>query len=89
MVKAVVLYPDERVEDVTIEGDDTLQQLQELVGGTIQGLTIDDEMFAYINDEGKMLELEINARATGLCAVAWPHQGQHALPSRLPGPEGQ
>lgn len=47
-----------------------LLQLQELVGGHIEMVTLSDTLHGYINEDGKALDLPVNDRATKL-AYDW------------------
>ncbi len=43
-----------------------LEELQVFVGGNIERLTLSDEKHMYCNEEGKLLGLLINEKATGI-----------------------
>ena len=47
----------------------TLDELQALVGGYLEALRLDDAYWLVINEEGKLLDLPVNLRATAL--VRW------------------
>lgn len=55
---------------IPVEGEPTKIQagdykhLQSLVGGIIEGIHFGEDAFAYINEEGKLIGLELNEFAT-------------------------
>jgi hypothetical protein len=55
---------------VEVELDETLEQLQELVGGVVQALPlpvafdVQEQATAYVHDEGRLIGLPVNWRAT-------------------------
>lgn len=64
-IPAVVVHPDCRIEFVNLESG--CKPLQELVGGYIEAVTSDtgDTTF-WLNEEGKLIGLPLNAAATAL-----------------------
>lgn len=48
----------------------TLEELQKLVGGYIQMITLPEDMVMVINEEGKMNRLPLNTRATELAVLS-------------------
>lgn len=74
MKKAIVVKTDGSVNEVWADWD--LAQIQNEVGGLIQPVEFGDKpYFAYINDEGKLLDLPVNEIATAL----WYESGQRIL----------
>ena len=71
--QAVTINPDGTAEVITVEGD-TLRQLQDIVGGYIEGVygwTEDPEthpfdVTLFVNEEGKLKDLPVNSKATAL-----------------------
>ena len=50
----------------------TLKELQALVGGIIQYVTFPDGTDIMVNDEGKLIDLPVNPRATKLWNEQFP-----------------
>ena len=72
--KAYVVKTDGSVNEVWAEWD--LDQIQQEVGGYISSVSFGDKKyFAYINDEGKLMNLPENVIATDL----WYDSGQTIL----------
>jgi hypothetical protein len=72
--RAVVVKTDGSVNEVFAEWD--YEQLSQEVGGYIEAVNYGNQpYFAYINDEGKMLNLDENVLATEL----WYRSGQRIL----------
>lgn len=70
-MKALLIPVSGPVETIELSNSDSdLQRLQEAVGGLIQGLPLpefidpDDQATAYVHEEGKLVGLEFNGRAT-------------------------
>jgi hypothetical protein len=69
-LKALVVPVDGPVFEVELDPDNTLGQLQGLVGGLIQALPLPDfipdadRASVYVNEEGHVLGLEFNGRGT-------------------------
>lgn len=65
---ALLIPVEGPLEEVVLDGG--LEQLQEIVGGMIQALPLPpfitnaDRATAYINEEGKLIDLAVNYRAT-------------------------
>lgn len=59
-----------------IESLDTLESLQAVVGGYIEGFDLAENANCYINEEGKIDNLPINELATRLC-----HERQAIMPN--------
>lgn len=58
---------------------DNLRALQDAVGGLIEGIR-GEGFYAYGNDEGKLIGLPVNRRATRLaCAFGWYGCGEDVL----------
>ena len=55
--------PNKAIEILEVAG---LESLQEQVGGYIEGLSLPCGLFAYINAEGKFIDLPRNSRADKL-----------------------
>lgn len=63
-IRVVVIEPTKPPELREIKGD--LKTLQELVGGYIEMLFIDEECHGWVNDDGKRLGLTPNNNATAI-----------------------
>ena len=60
-MNALVVYPGQKPRIIDITGE--LQELQQIVGGTIDVIDpYEDEIIFILNDEGKMLGLPPNRR---------------------------
>lgn len=79
-LRAVVIPVDGPVRIETApSGDDRLQYLQGIVGGYIEAVNVQEVLTdrgrrrapatVWVNEEGKILGLPINPRATDLCAA--------------------
>lgn len=55
---------------IEIPSVDALEPLQKLVGGLIEGVSLGD-IYAYVNEEGKILGLPVNVIATRLWQDAY------------------
>ncbi len=64
--KGVVLYPDGTYARRVF---DSLEKMQESVGGLIEIMRLPNAT-AYINEEGKIHDLDFNSNATLLCLLA-------------------
>lgn len=60
---ATILHPDGHTEELQ---DISLASLQKAVGGLIEHVVLLDGRSAYVNEEGKLLGLPLNWRATHL-----------------------
>ena len=63
--KPVVTYVDKKEEA-------TLKQMQKAVGGWIEVITLNPKQKMEINEEGKLLGLRINTKATEMFQEAFP-----------------
>ncbi len=64
-MKTVVIEPGGKVYQKDIN---TYEEMVAVVGGPIQALSLRLlNQFAYVNEDGKGLELPLNQKATGLC----------------------
>jgi len=61
-ITGLVVRADGAVEEVTF-GQPRLKELQAAVSGYIEGLTLTDDVMAYINEEGKLHGLPGNTHA--------------------------
>lgn len=62
MTKALLVSVDGSVKPIIVNG---LKDLQELVGGYIEGIySSTGGHLAYVNEEGKLLGLPVNSRAS-------------------------
>ena len=57
-MRVLVVEPERRPE--VREIDDSLKAMQEIVGGLIQPIYLDDSVVLICNDEGKMINLPMN-----------------------------
>jgi len=74
MMKAIVVKTDGSVNEVFADWD--YQEINNEVGGWIEAVYFGDKpYFAYINEEGKLLDLTPNEIATDL----WYESGQRVL----------
>lgn len=58
VMRVLVVEPERRPE--VREIDDSLKAMQEIVGGLIQPIYLDDSVVLICNDEGKMINLPMN-----------------------------
>jgi len=68
-MKALKICNCGAVSFVDIPSNGSLPEFQELVGGRIEALGFPCDSHAYINDEGKLLELPVNKVATAICVL--------------------
>lgn len=74
MMKAIVVKTDGSVNEVFADWD--YEEINNEVGGWIEAVDFGDKpYFAYINEEGKLLNLPENGMATDL----WYESGQRVL----------
>lgn len=66
MPKAILIPVSGDIQEVEPEG---YEELTNIIGGMLEGLRVADDLFAYIDEEGKLKGLPINPRATALCTV--------------------
>jgi hypothetical protein len=70
-IRALIIRVD-GIEEKTISQD--LETLQGLVGGYVESIKLSNDMTALVNNEGKMLKLPRNEKATtlcNLCEIGW------------------
>lgn len=73
MKTAVTIGTDGSITEFVLDDANGLEQLQALVGGWLEGVDLGDA-FMYVNEEGKIDGLPVNASATLLFhAVHGPH----------------
>jgi len=70
--KYVLMHTDGRTEDITADAPFSLKTLQMYVGGLIQEVPMPDGSRLICNDEGKLIGLPINPRATKLWNELYP-----------------
>lgn len=63
--RVVVKQPGQPAEIVMVDWADNLSYLQSVVGGYIELVYLSPELDMYINEEGKLLELEPNLSFPG------------------------
>lgn len=67
MVKGTVYKSNGKIEDKSFSKKNiTLKEMQEVVGGYIEFLYLKDNLVMVVNEEGKIVGLPFNARATQL-----------------------
>lgn len=67
MVKGTVYKSNGKIEDKSFSKKNiTLKKMQEVVGGYIEFLYLKDNLVMVVNEEGKMVGLPFNPRATQL-----------------------
>lgn len=64
MLKGILIKATGEIEQ--IEYEDTLEKLHEIVGGYIEYVMIGDGIDMIVNEEGKIIGLEYNEKATNL-----------------------
>lgn len=74
-VKALHLMVGKKPEDAFIPTKDSLPMLQKLVQGYISLIRLAPGLDMYINDEGKLKDMEFNELATRVACqyTGWPH----------------
>ena len=77
-MQATVIYPDGDVDSVSLQDSEEsrLRQLQELVGGYIEAVSLPGKRYMVINENGKDVPHMINNTAT-----AFAHEAQAIMPS--------
>lgn len=72
-MKGIKRLMEERLTETKFINDKqpSLEQMQEFVGGYIEVVTLSDSKQMVINEEGKLLELPINKKATDLFEQAF------------------
>lgn len=63
LIKVIVKLPGELPEVRTIPN--TLEALQEIVGGYIETVTVATDLVAIVNEEGRLMELPYNVHLCG------------------------
>lgn len=76
--EATIIYPDGREEKVSpVNGNDfSLEEVQKIVGGLIQVIGLSDGNILIGNDEGKLIGLPDNPKATEIAhkhKALFPH----------------
>lgn len=67
---ATKFVPDGPSEEIRLpEGDVELTYLQSLVGGYIEFINFSDGSMMLINEEGKVMEMDLNRFATSLASI--------------------
>lgn len=69
MKLAVRIKTDETTEIMDISGD-CLTALQGAVGGYVETVSLKDDLTMWVNEEGKIHELEVNTHGTVIYAAA-------------------
>ena len=79
-MKAVIIPADSRTPVRLVDAELTLDYLQGAVGGLIEAVNIEEvltdegrkdvDATVFVNEEGKLLGLPVNSRATDLCALS-------------------
>lgn len=64
MVTVVIVPADEEVPITKQDLDGSLASYQAIVGGWIEAVTVNEQVTFYVNEEGKLMGLPINGRAT-------------------------
>lgn len=65
MIKVILVKTDHTVKVIEVDGN--LKSLQNAVGGYIECLGLNQDVHAYLDEEGKLKGKEPNAKATMLC----------------------
>ena len=66
-IKVIVMLPGELPEVRTIPN--TLEALQEIVGGYIETVTVATDLVAIVNEEGRLMDLSYNVDLCGVPIV--------------------
>ncbi len=64
--KGLAVYPDKRVEEVKVDG---LADMQAVVGGLIEPVTLADGSTMYVNEEGRIFGLPFNSIASDVAGL--------------------
>jgi hypothetical protein len=73
----LVIYADGRVEKKQFDG---LSSLQKVVGGYIESVSLPSlDCNSYVNEEGRMKNLDFNGNATRLVHKYGYHRGAHIV----------
>ena len=77
-MQATVIYPDGDVDSVSLQDSEEsrLRQLQELVGGYIEAVSLPGKRYMVINENGKDGPHMINNPATAIA-----HEAQSIMPN--------
>lgn len=78
-IKVLVVEPGSSTGTIRTV-DQSLESFQSLVGGFIEGLTLTEEVSAYINEEGKLAGLPVNATGDILIRELLSASGRRLLP---------
>ncbi|MDA8416568.1 MAG: DUF3846 domain-containing protein [Betaproteobacteria bacterium] len=75
---AIVISPDGEIDSVTLALDDEsrLRELQSLVGGYIEAVSLPDDCFMALNENGKDGQHIVNHTATAIA-----HEAEAIMPS--------
>jgi hypothetical protein len=76
--RALVVRPDGTAEVVRVSR--RLESWQELVGGSIEGLSLSAEVRAFINEDGKALGLAMNVYADAMIRALLKSVGHTLMP---------
>ncbi len=69
MRKAIILNVDGNLSEMDLDRADALRDLQRAVDGWVQAIDFRDDLTIWVNEEGKLNNLPINAEATKI----WAH----------------
>jgi hypothetical protein len=69
MRKAIMLDVDGNLSAIDLDAGNGLKILQDAVGGWVQAVDFRDDLTIWVNEEGKLNNLPINAEATKI----WAH----------------
>jgi hypothetical protein len=78
-IKVLVVEPDSTTGTVRAI-EQSLESFQSLVGGPIEGLTLTEEVSAYINEEGKLVGLAVNVYGDVMIRELLSESGRRLLP---------
>jgi hypothetical protein len=62
-IKAIKISADNKVEELTVDFT-SLETVQKLVGGILQVIDFTPSLSAWMNEEGKLMQLPVNLSAT-------------------------
>lgn len=77
MSLALIIHPDGTLERREVNG---LKEKQAIVGGYIEGVPLNEHVYGYVNDSGKLEELPANVCATNLWMRFVDLRGCETLP---------
>lgn len=78
-IKVLVVEPGSATGRIRVI-DQSLESFQSLVGGYIEGLTLTEEVSAYINEEGKLRSLPVNVSGDVIIRELLFRSGRHLMP---------